>query len=333
MTLNFESCSFAGNQAIEGIDGWGGGVHFEDFNTAFNNCYFIGNTAKNGGGLYLSHGEVTLVGGAINENKAIGGSGIDTNAYRTSSFGFMEPIDISLGLDFGGGIVLARARTTIEDCTLADNVVEGINGSGGAVSFFGGEAHLVRNCLLTGNTATVRGGAISSSYFATPNIKNCTFSGNNAGSLGGAIFCDWSSDPNIVDCIFESCNSQAIYEDVLSNAIVRYSLFHNNRDGDYGSNDPCAGILTGPQLDANNIAGNPLFEAGLLGNFYLNQGASPAVDNGSDSAANLGLDTYTTDPNGGLDTVQVDIGYHYHDPLTLPQFTLTVNVTDPPDFH
>jgi len=185
----------------------------------------------------------------INENKAIGGSGIDITAYRPSSFGVMEPIDISLGLDFGGGIVLARARTTIEDCTLADNVVEGINGSGGAVSFFGGEvAHMV-NCLITGNTATVRGGAISSSYFGTPKIKNCTFSRNNAGSFGGAIFYDWSSDPNIADCIFESCNSQAIYEDDLSNAIVRYSLFHNNPDGDYGCSDPCVGILTGPQLD------------------------------------------------------------------------------------
>ena len=88
------------------------------------------------------------------------------------------------------------------------------------------------------------------------------------------------------------------------------------------------GILTGPQLDPNNITGDPLFEAGLLGNHYLHQDDSPAVNNGSNSAANLFLDTYTTDPNGALDTAQVDIGYHYYDPCALQQFTLTVNVTD-----
>ena len=76
--------------------------------------------------------------------------------------------------------------------------------------------------------------------------------------------------------------------------------------------------------NSHNISEDPHFLAG----YYLSQTAagqlfdSPCVDAGSDLAANLGLDTYTTRTDSFPDTydpnnpdpcsVVVDMGYHYH---------------------
>ena len=54
--------------------------------------------------------------------------------------------------------------------------------------------------------------------------------------------------------------------------------------------------------------------AGLTGGYYLDQAASPAVDSGSRSAADAGLDARYTDPGTDAprtDGGTVDRGYHY----------------------
>ncbi|MGD8499622.1 MAG: right-handed parallel beta-helix repeat-containing protein, partial [Phycisphaerales bacterium] len=359
VTLNFESCNFGGNQAIDGIEGWGGGVHFRDFNATFTDCYFIANTAKNGGGLFLTGGTVTLTGGSINGNKSIGGSGIDTGIdtadpnifdpyggiypgygylgyYYVGRFGRLQIPDPGVGVDIGGGLVCADTGATIENCTLSDNVAEGGGGSGGAINFYGGPVkHLIKNCLLTGNSANAEGGAISCNVYAAPEIMNCTFGKNVAGSLGGAVFCDWSSDITISDSIFQDNNSRAIAEEDFGNSIVKYCLFHNNSDGDYGFYSTATqqtGTSAGPALDVTNIAGDPLFMTGPLGGYYLSQIAagqtvdSLAVDAGSDLAAALGLSDYTTRTDGTGDLGTVDLGYHYRDHSMLPLYNLTASV-------
>ncbi|MBA7615808.1 hypothetical protein ES703_23094 [subsurface metagenome] len=91
--------------------------------------------------------------------------------------------------------------------------------------------------------------------------------------------------------------------------------------------------------DSHNIDEDPYFVSG----YYLSQIAagqdanSPCVDAGSDLAANLGLDTYTTRTDSFPDTydpnnpdpcsVIVDMGYHY--PLfEVPQYELTVTAIE-----
>jgi len=70
----------------------------------------------------------------------------------------------------------------IENCSLTDNAVEGINGRGGAITFYGGSVkHVLKNCLLTGNSASLSGGAVSGELYATPEIANCTCVDNTAG--------------------------------------------------------------------------------------------------------------------------------------------------------
>jgi hypothetical protein len=71
------------------------------------------------------------------------------------------------------------------------------------------------------------------------------------------------------------------------------------------------------EVGEGNIAADPLFVTGPLGDYYLRQQdagqvlTSPCVDAGSDAAANLGLDVFTTRTDGIGDTRQVDMGYHY----------------------
>jgi len=309
LNINLESCTFLGNQAVTSTTGGGGGVYFRDFIALVNDCYFLENAARSGGGFHLILGDITITGGLISGNTSIGG-----DVY-----------------EMGGGLLCSDTPAVIENCIIKDNVAEGIKGSGGAISFYGGYlTHLIKNCLITGNSATVNGGAISAYLYATPEIRNSTFSQNSAGKFGGAVFCDWSSEPTIIDSIFDNCNSHAIIEEDIDKAIVGHSLFYNNPDGDYGIYDPCAGQIytsTGPELDSNNIAGDPLFVSGLFGDYYLDQDDSPAVDSGSVPAVKIGLNTYTTDLLDIPDMGQVDIGYHYSiDQLLAPIYSLTIRV-------
>jgi predicted outer membrane repeat protein len=314
LRFNFESCTFTRNEAIESQTGWGGALYIYDFDASFTNCDFVHNTARAGGALCLVLGNAAFDSGVINENKCIGGAAIS-----------------AIGLGLGGGLICVDTPATIENYTIKDNVAAGIDGSGGGINFYGGYVtHLVKNCLIAGNKASVDGGGISCNLFATPQVQNCTFSNNYARMFGGAIFCDWTSDlQKVSDSIFDNCNTRAICEEDVGNSVIEYSLFNNNPEGDYGiynSNTELTTTIAGVDLSGTNIEDDPLFVTGLFGDYYLDQSASPAVDAGSDDANNLGLDTFTTDPNGINDTGLVDIGYHFHDPLNVPQFTLTASV-------
>ncbi|UCG59514.1 MAG: right-handed parallel beta-helix repeat-containing protein [Phycisphaerales bacterium] len=355
LNVDLEACVFGGNQATESLSGWGGGVHFQDFDATFTDCYFIANRSKSGGGLFLSNGTVALTGGGIKSNEAVGGSGVDTSGeladlqlylmypifdeyigYYFSDPSVLGEVDVSAGEAIGGGLVCANTEAMIENCILTENVANGVDGRGGAISFYGGYVeHVVKNCLLTGNSATESGGAVGSALFATPTFENCTFSDNAANRLGSAIYCDWSSDPTISDCIFASCNNHAIGEQDFGNAVIQYSLFHDNAGGDYGIYDSVTGetdTLAAADIDVTNKEADPLFVAGPFGDYYLSQtdandpADSPAVDSGSDFASAAGMSELTTRTDGGRDHDIVDLGYHYQDHSVVPKYHLTASV-------
>jgi len=338
LSLDFTFCNFNGNRAHTGFNGWGGAMYVKDVNAVLTSCAFMDNLAKNGGGLYAADSTVSLNKTLMHANKANGASGIDTAAGFDMSgrFGVSHHMDLGAGTDIGGGFACVDTAATIVDCVLSDNIADGVHGSGGAVSFYGGFVpHLMRNCLLTGNNAHEFGGAVACLMNAAPAIENCTFSADSGGKLGGAVYCDWGSNATIVNAIFHDCDRRAIGEERTGGTTVKHSLFASNDDGDYGIYDPDADETsesTGLELDATNISGAPLFAAGPLGAYYLGQSAagqpadSPAVDAGFGVATDYGLDTYTTRTDGALDEGSVDIGYHYPDLANVPQYSLDVSV-------
>ena len=188
------------------------------------------------------------------------------------------------------------------------------------------------NCLFAGNTSSYDGGAITCEAGVTPDILDCTFSQNKAAHFGGAVFADWDSSPRIIDSIFQKNNNHAIHEeDFGGNATAQYCLFFANPDGHYYDSgtrlvysDASIGSIPG---GSNNRIGDPLFLTGTLGDYYLSQVAdSCAVDKGSDTAVNLGLNTKTTAVTDIFDTGNVDLGYHFSRAADKPKFHLTAAV-------
>ena len=307
LTLDFNSCSFVSNEAS-----YGGGISAEAADINFTNCYIGNNRATEGGGLDIVSADVEISGGDITGNHSTG--------YN------------------GGGVFCLYSSLQVEDCIIRDNRADGDWASGGGISLEGRSSHVLKNCLLSSNYAARHGGAIFC-YSATPDIQNCTLVGNAAGVYGGGIYANWDSLPQISDSIFAGCNNHAIHEeDPRGDALVQHSLFYENLHGDYydsGTQLVYTGLSEIGNIPGgiNNIYGNPLFVEGPLGIFYLSQTAagqvsdSPAVMNaGSDSAANLGLDTYTTRTDNVGDSGTVDLGYHYSTAVGAAVFRLTVSV-------
>ena len=319
LDLTFQRCTFAGNDAT-----WGGAIHAHNFDATITDSFIVANQAQSGGGLFLSDGMVHIDNCIISENKAIDASEVHANGI-------------------GGGIVLVTMDVLIENSILTNNHAEGGYAAGGAIIFHGGHDKIdqtVKNCLFTGNTSQVKGGAVAVDIYTAPRFINCTFSNNIANDAGGAIDVDWMSSAQVINSIFENCSGHAVSEEMGSRSQISHSIFHNNPDGDYGIYDlqviVATGMYktlftstsTGSDIDSTNINADPLFVEGPLGSHYLDQAASPAVVvGGLGTAADLGLDTFTTDGvTGAFDTGTVDIGYHYVDHTTVPQFTLSASV-------
>ncbi len=301
LDINIINCSFVGNESV-----WGGALSSEIFTASLLNCFFLDNKAKMGGALDLGLGDVDINSCVLRGNRATD--------------------------DDGGAVSCRSTSAQIENCEFFDNSAESFYAWGGAINFYGDvspDSHIVKNCLFVGNSAGFNGGAISCASGVNPQILNSTFNGNIADEFGGAIFINWDADAFIRDCIISNNNRHAIHEeDFGGNAITEYCLFYNNPDGHYydSSNMFVYGDVNLIPGSVGNKPGAPLFLTGPLGDYYLNQDDSPAIDNGSDLASNLGLDTRTTATDDSNDTGQVDIGYHFRKAADTPTYQLTTSV-------
>jgi len=336
--LNFDNCTFTNNTA----GNWGGGIYAKNFDADFNDCYINRNTASSGGGLHLvAHSTLKLTGGSIMQNKAIGQEAE------------------------GGGALILHLKADIINCQISGNTSQY---AGGGIMFKGEETtgSNVINCLFTQNSAAARGGAILTTLYSLPNILSCTFSQNETevGGAGGAIFCSYYGSPTIKDCIFDKTKRVAIYANSIDALpVISYCLFNKNYHGDFYSHQTGITYDTSDinnsdvnlaalnlATDRNNIAGDPCFASGALGDYYLRQKPadgnandinSPAVDAGSDDAIDISvlpgkttMANYTTrtdsikpDSLGNTnDQGILDIGFHYMDPNAVAQYKLTTAV-------
>jgi Subtilase family/Divergent InlB B-repeat domain/Right handed beta helix region len=255
---DFNNCTFTANNAdtnelpasFDGILGFGGAIAADSYATpTISNCHFINNTSNVGGGVYstLSYSEVNNCG--FFANTATHGGGLlfsDSVAYITGST-FSGNVGNISGSD-GGAIGLLGSNAEVADCNIVSNQT---GGSGGGIyissvnvdgnEIEGENSVLVKNCLITGNTADLDGGGISANWYSDPNIVNCTIVNNDA-NTGGGLFSSYGSDVNVLNCIIwdnqvgiGSSGSQiAVGGGDLPSAIQ--VLYSDVQD----SNDPCA---------------------------------------------------------------------------------------------
>ena len=174
----------------------------------------------------------------------------------------------------GGGINNDRTFVTIRNCIISGNTAT----AGGGMHNLNSSSPTVMNCLFSGNT----GSGVYNEYNSSATLVNCTLSDNTANSYGGAISIHDYSSCQAINCVIWGNTApnlgNGIYYDNTSSATVTYS---NIQDA-----------ITG----TGNISVDPMFvTAGsetiptTSGDYRLRTG-SPAIDAGNNAANTLATD-------------------------------------------
>jgi hypothetical protein len=282
------------------IDG-GGGICCTESSPTIKSCIITNNWAQGrnsgqsgsgyGGGIFCNSGSnPRIVDCYLSNNMACGGE--DYNGEGSPGF--------------GGGICSWGGNPTIQGCEIISNYSAGGEGWGNGGSAYGGGVYclsgsVIRNCLIVENIALAGmgieaiGGGINA---ADTTISNCTifynYGGHDSRAVGGVYGNGTTTITNSI--LWRNA-------DDLMDCSATYSCIE---DGDSGE---------------GNISEDPYFVSGRLGDYYLGQIAtgqafdSPCVDAGSDTAANLGMDEFTTRTDEFRDKGMVDMGYHFPAPL------------------
>jgi len=284
-----------------GSPSMGGGIYCVSSSPTIQNCIIRNNGVSGnystsesepggdgcGGGIACySFSSPILIDCIINSNIAGGGNGYDGVGTCTRG-----------GHGIGGGIYSGyNCAPAIINCLIINNITEGGYGGGNAMGMgcnggdgrggaIYGEPVLITNCTIVNNL--VVGGPGGYSNHGIP-------PGSNGLAVCGGIY--GSETPTISDCIIWG-NGDDLY-----GCSATYSCIEDTDSG------------------TGNIHSDPSFVSGPLGGYYLSQIVSgqtqdsPCVNAGSDTAASLGLDDYTTRTDEFRDKGVVNMGYHY--PIT-----------------
>src|SRR5262249_6312596 len=157
-----QNVAVSGMSLIKGnaTDGVGGAIAVASDNLALRDVVLIGNTAVNGGGIYLaSNGRLTLENSTVSNNVSTylngGGLYLDSHSTVVIRNSVISGNRTGDGTGFGGGGgVLSGGFLTVEGSTISDNrstlTGGGIFASGGAL--------VVRNSTVSGSSGGEGGG-------------------------------------------------------------------------------------------------------------------------------------------------------------------------------
>jgi len=276
--------------------GDGGGLKISKSSLAVENCSFIGNSASDGGAVF-----------------------IESYSYAQTSSHFSNCSFSGNSAQHDGGAVAVSGKNSSVDfvnCTFVKNSAR----NGGAIHI-GFLFHLqLVNCCLSGNSAEIDGGAITGSNSLLV-VTNCTISGNSASRGGGifAYFISSSSNLTLENCIVwnnmangdTSSPSASIDCSPPSHTTYSHCLVENS--GGSANWNPSMGEDLGGNIDADPLfltPADPAQAPSAEGEFFLHS-ASPAIDAG-DNAAN----TTPSDIDGRPRVINatIDLGARELDP-------------------
>jgi hypothetical protein len=319
------NCTFSDNSAYEG-----GGVYNESFESGctYTGCIFSSNSALSGGGMFNLISNPNVIDCAFSGNIAT-----DTDGGGMCNLGGSPKVSnctlsSNSATKYGGGIASAgNSSLAISDCTFSGNYA-GLYGGG--INNINNNSTTIIGCTFNGNSAAIYGGGmlnengnmtLTNSIFCSNiaregggmyigyyniTVTNCTFNGNMATDYVGGINNHVSSSATVTNSIFWGNSDKGGMNESAqiqgSTIIIDYS---------------CVQGWTGSLGGVGNIGADPCFVSGPVGDYYLSQIAagqatdSPCVDAGSDTAANLGVDIFTTRTDLYPDEGMADMGYHY----------------------
>jgi predicted outer membrane repeat protein len=178
-------------------------------------------------------------------------------------------------IDFGGKSITLLSEggplTTTIDCRSTESsphfAFTGVSGMGrividgfsiarthaaqGSVLNLKSASPIMRNCVLTDNTATVSGGAIRCKD-SSPAFVNCTFFGN-ASPVGGTVYLIADSEPTFTNCIIAfSTSGGAIGSHGANSPLLECCNLFGNVGGDW------TGVIASLADSNGNLSLDPL---------------------------------------------------------------------------
>jgi hypothetical protein len=187
------------------LDACGGGVFVDASSPVIEDSVISGNTADDGGGLYINNASLVMSRVAVSDNDASGyGGGL---RLRHASDVLLEAVSVTANTSrTGAGVALYDADATLIDCDVVDNVSE--NNGGGF--YVGTDSALeLSSGTVTGNSSGGVGGGLRS-YSARLILAGVQISDNSAAEEGGGVACKLSdmsvtaeihsNDPDDISC-------------------------------------------------------------------------------------------------------------------------------------
>jgi predicted outer membrane repeat protein len=156
----------------------GSAVRCEYSSPTFRNCIFDGNTANDGGAVYL-----------------VGSAPLFDSHCVFYNNGGSATVD-------GGAVYAEGSDAEFLNCYFYYQTQGNSADFGGALHAVSCPDMSLTNCYFNYNTATTDGGAVYIDNHCNPSFANCSFEDNSAAGDGGACFIDYSSDPTFSGCTF-----------------------------------------------------------------------------------------------------------------------------------
>jgi len=272
----------------------GGGINCDSASPTITDCIILGNQApyKGGGGLYCQFRSAPVIENSIfrsNQGGAI-------YCVKSNSITITDSV---VENNHDGGIVLFNTQAAISGCTITGN--EFVNGGG---IFVSDSDSTITNCIIANNRVNGLGGGVYVAYNACT-ITNCTITGN-FGGLGGGISATCSAAPIVTNTILwnnKSNDADEIYVgDFLSSSTctISYSVIGGGIDSVVVK--PGCRIYWGDGL----IDADPVFVDPAAADYHI-PFVSPCRSAGSRSAPALPDCDFEGDPRLGM-SLCPDIG-------------------------
>jgi hypothetical protein len=245
--------------------------------------------------------QVTIAGG----NVVGGGGGVlfDASTNFLLSGSVVQSNAFSAFVSSGAGVyVSANSAITVSNCVIRKNTGQDPNAHPSAAATGGGiysaGTLMLRDSLILQNEVTTRGWRGGGIHIngGRAHVVNCLIDGNKALSTGSGLQID-AGTTRIENCSIVSHIGEGLRQAGGTVGVTNAIFWGNTTDTN--------GTMT---VSYSLFGTDPLFEYG----YYLAAG-SPATNTGSETAANLGLQSYAKNAAGETygPAETVNLGYHY----------------------
>jgi uncharacterized repeat protein (TIGR01451 family) len=287
--------------------GGGGGVNVLNASVTLRNNWVFGNTALQGGGIYLRASEnATLSGNTIESNTAGYGGGLFLN--RASVLMSDNMISANTAITRGGGLLLFES----DDATVSGNAVTANVAENGGGVYLDRSNAVVGGNDLRANSASQGGGL----YLDNSNtmLFNNVIADNDVGAAGGGLYVVGSSPRLLHNTIARNSGNEGVYVtgnsniELINTILSTHTVGINVAGGSNASLDATVWYANTENWDgagvidagARNYSSDPDFVAPSGGDYHIGN-LSAALDTGMGVGVSADMDGEQRPRGSGYD--------------------------------